>query len=295
MSRELLGTLTARPLRNTSIRVGISGSPGVGKSTFVEALGLYLADAGHRLAVLAVDPSSPLSGGSILGDKTRMEELGRRPEVFIRPSPSSGQLGGVGRAGRETILLCEAAGFDTILVETVGVGQSEVTVKSMTDVFLLLLQPGAGDDLQGIKRGIVEMADILAVNKTDGDLTAAARRTAADYRRAVHLLPAAPNGWTPRVVNISALDRTGIEEIWTLVEKFRTDPALVRYVSGLRVTQRARWLREIVESNLLRSVDPLLKRSDPPTSQTNLYEAAAHLLADFYHHQQRLQPTTPEK
>jgi LAO/AO transport system kinase len=173
------------PSTGGAIRVGISGAPGAGKSTFIEALGLHLVDHGHRLAVLAVDPSSRRSGGSILGDKTRMEMLSRRSEAFIRPSPSGGTLGGVARRTREALLLCEAAGHDVVLVETVGVGQSEVAVAGMVDVFVLLLAPGAGDDLQGVKRGIVELADVVVVNKADGDLAAAAERTAADSANAL--------------------------------------------------------------------------------------------------------------
>src|SRR3954452_22383423 len=182
-----------------SVRVGISGAPGAGKSTFIEALGVHLIERGHRLAVLAVDPSSTRSGGSILGDKTRMEELSRRSEAFIRPSPSGGTLGGVARRTREALLLCEAAGHDVVLVETVGVGQSEVAVAGMLDVFVLLLAPGGGDDLQGVKRGIVELADVVVVNKADGDLAAAAERTAADYANALHFLRSRTEGWEVRV------------------------------------------------------------------------------------------------
>src|SRR6476469_9811206 len=193
------------PETGDAIRVGISGAPGAGKSTFIEALGTHLVDAGRRVAVLAVDPSSVRSGGSILGDKTRMEQLSRRPEAFIRPSPSSGTLGGVARRTREAMLVCEAASFDVVLVETVGVGQSEVAVAGMVDVFLLLLAPGAGDDLQGVKRGIVELADLVVVNKADGALADLARHTAADYANAVHLLRARTDGWAPRVLSCSAL------------------------------------------------------------------------------------------
>ena len=180
------------PATGTATRVGISGAPGAGKSTFIEALGLHLVDAGHRVAVLAVDPSSARSGGSILGDKTRMEQLSRRPEAFIRPSPSGGTLGGVARRTREALLVCEAAGFDVVLVETVGVGQSEVAVAGMVDLFVLLLAPGAGDELQGVKRGIVELADLIVVNKADGDLLDPARHTAADYAHALHLVRSRP-------------------------------------------------------------------------------------------------------
>src|SRR2546429_6008778 len=200
------------PATGDAIRVGISGAPGAGKSTFIEALGTHLVDAGHRVAVLAVDPSSVRSGGSILGDKTRMEQLSRRPEAYIRPSPSSGTLGGVARRTREAMLVCEAACFDVVLVETVGVGQSEVAVAGMVDLFVLLLGPGAGDELQGVKRGIVELADLVVVNKADGDLADLARHTAADYTHALHLVGAA------EVLLASALEGTGIAEVWTAVE-----------------------------------------------------------------------------
>src|SRR5437660_8733446 len=202
------------PGAGVAIRVGISGAPGAGKSTFIETLGLHLVDAGHRVAVLAVDPSSTRSGGSILGDKTRMEQLSRRPQAFIRPSPSGGTLGGVARRTREALLVCEAAGFDVVLVETVGVGQSEVAVASMVDLFLLLLAPGAGDELQGVKRGIVELADLIVVNKADGALIEAARHTASDYAHALHLVGQAG----VQVLLASALEGTGIAEAWAATE-----------------------------------------------------------------------------
>src|SRR5205809_622347 len=193
------------PATGDAIRVGISGAPGAGKSTFIEALGTNLVDHGHRVAVLAVDPSSVRSGGSILGDKTRMEELSRRPEAFIRPSPASGTLGGVARRTREAMLVCEAAGFDVVLVETVGGGQSEVAVAGMVDCFCLLLAPAAGDELQGVKRGIVELADLIMVNKADGVLEATARSTAAEYANAVHFLRPRSASWPVRVLTCSAL------------------------------------------------------------------------------------------
>ncbi len=192
-----------------STRVGVSGAPGVGKSTFIDRLGCYLIDRGHRVAVLAIDPSSTVSGGSILGDKTRMEQLARRPDAFVRPSPAGRALGGVARRTREAILLCEAAGFDIILVETVGVGQSETMVADMTDAFLLLLAPGGGDELQGIKRGIIELADVVAVNKTDGELESAARQTAADYRLALNVLRPRTQAWKVPVQACSALTGMG--------------------------------------------------------------------------------------
>src|SRR5258708_10920685 len=205
------------PSTGGAVRVGISGAPGGGKSTFIEAVGLHLIDRGHRLAVLAVDPSSTRSGGSILGDKTRMEQLSRRPEAFIRPSPSGGTLGGVARRTREALLVCEAAGFDVVLVETVGVGQSEVAVAGMVDLFVLLLAPGAGDELQGVKRGIVELADLLVVNKADGDLVDLPRHTAADYAPALPLARSGDDGAVDRVRTCSALLGEGIEDLWETI------------------------------------------------------------------------------
>jgi LAO/AO transport system kinase len=217
------------PDTGNAIRVGISGAPGAGKSTFIETLGVHLVDAGHRVAVLAVDPSSIRSGGSILGDKTRMEQLSRRPEAFIRPSPSSGTLGGVARRTREAMLVCEAAGFDVVIVETVGVGQSEVAVAGMVDLFVLLLAPGAGDELQGVKRGIVELADVVVVNKADGALADLARHTAADYTHALHLVGQA------RVLTASALEGTGIGEVWDAIEGAVAEAD----ASGTRARRRA--------------------------------------------------------
>jgi LAO/AO transport system kinase len=195
-------------------RVGISGPPGAGKSTFIEALGCRLIDEGHRVAVLAVDPSSNRTGGSILGDKTRMSELARRPEAFIRPSPSSGDLGGVAARTGEALLLCEAAGFDVVLVETVGVGQSEVAVVDLVDTFVLLVSPGGGDELQGVKRGIMELADLVVITKADGDLLAAANRSVADHRHAVHLLRRRLPDWETRVLAVSSTTGAGIGEVW---------------------------------------------------------------------------------
>jgi LAO/AO transport system kinase len=210
----------ALPHSGESIRVGITGPPGVGKSTFIEALGLHVLSLGHRLAVLTVDPSSARSGGSILGDKTRMVELARREEVFIRPSPGGRHLGGVARRTREAMLLCEAAGFDVVFVETIGVGQSEVEVAEMVDLFCMLVNPGSGDDLQGIKRGITELADLVVVNKSDGDLAAAAGRTRAAYAEALGLISPRWQAWSPRAVACSSLQRTGIADVWDAVEEF---------------------------------------------------------------------------
>jgi LAO/AO transport system kinase len=211
---------TLLPETGRSMRIGISGAPGVGKSTFIEALGLHLVGTGHRVAVLAVDPSSARTGGSILGDKTRMAELARHPEAFIRPSPGGTHLGGVARRTREAMLLCEAFGFDVVIVETIGVGQSEVAVADLVDFFLLLVAPGGGDDLQGIKRGIMELADLVVVNKADGDLAATAGRTAADYANALHLVRPRWSTWTARARSCSALEQTGIDEVWREIEDF---------------------------------------------------------------------------
>ena len=237
------------PETGRSIRLGVSGSPGVGKSTFIESFGRHVIEAGHRVAVLAVDPSSKRSGGSILGDKTRMEALARDGAAFIRPSPAGSTLGGVARRTREAMLACEAAGFDVVLVETVGVGQSETAVADMVDMFLLLLLPAGGDELQGIKRGIVELADLVLVNKADGELEAQARRTAADYEAAMHLLRPSVPGWTARVQTCSALTGEGIAEAWKVVGAFRR--ALGGGLEERRTRQAKAWMwNEIAEGAL---------------------------------------------
>jgi LAO/AO transport system kinase len=227
-ARELLDELL--PATGGAVRIGLSGAPGAGKSTLVEALGLHAIDAGHRVAVLAVDPSSSRSGGSILGDKTRMTDLGRREEAYIRPSPSGGTLGGVARNTREALLVCEAAGFDVVLVETVGVGQSEVAVAHLVDLFVLVASPTGGDELQGIKRGIMELADLIFVNKADGELAPAAQRACADLRNAVHLLRPKRPGWEVEVMAGSALSGAGVPELWDAIaaahQRLRDDGAL---------------------------------------------------------------------
>ena len=233
-------------------RVGVSGAPGSGKSTFIEALGCRLIDEGHRVAVLAVDPSSNRTGGSILGDKTRMSELGRRPEAFIRPSPSGGDLGGVAARTGEALLLCEAAGFDVVLVETVGVGQSEVAVVDLVDTFVLLVAPGGGDDLQGVKRGIMELADVVVITKADGDLLHAARRSESDHRHAVHLLRRRVPDWETRVLAASAVAGTGIGEVWEAVEAHRAALAASGGFEDLRARQAVSAFWAEVERTLLR-------------------------------------------
>lgn len=239
------------PHTGRSIRIGISGVPGVGKSTFIEAFGLYVLERGHRLAVLAIDPSSPKSGGSILGDKTRMEELSRAPDAFIRPSPSGGSLGGVARRTREALLACEAAGFDVIFVETVGVGQSETAVADMVDAFVLLLLPGGGDELQGIKKGIVELADFIVVNKADGDLAATADRTRADYANALHLLRPASELWQPPVLACSALHRRGLAEIWERIGAYRKTMSESGRLTERRAGQAKSWMWSEIGETLL--------------------------------------------
>jgi LAO/AO transport system kinase len=241
------------PRTGKSIRLGISGAPGVGKSTFIETFGLHALKQGHRLAVLAVDPSSRIGGGSILGDKTRMAELAADPRAFIRPSPAGQTLGGVARRSREALLLCEAAGHDVVLVETVGVGQSETAVADMTDMFLLLLQPGGGDELQGIKRGIVELADLILVNKADGDMMEAAGRTAADYQHALRLLRPATAGWQPEVLRCSALTGAGIPEVWNKVEAFRKAVGS-KAIAERRARQARAWLRAELADSLMDAI-----------------------------------------
>lgn len=239
------------PHTGRSRRVGITGVPGAGKSTFIDALGMHLIrDRGESVAVLSIDPSSPFSGGSILGDKTRMERLAVEERAFIRPSPSGGHLGGVARRTRETVLLCEAAGFGNILVETVGVGQSETAVRSMTDFFLLLMLAGAGDELQGIKRGIIEMLDGMAINKADGDNKPKADRARIEYASALHLFPASPDGWTPRVLTCSAIQGTGIPEVWQLVLDHHAQLSASGHLELRRKHQSLEWMSELVRLNL---------------------------------------------
>ena len=244
LSARLLNALL--PDTGRALRVGITGVPGAGKSTFIDALGMHLIHGlGENVAVLSVDPSSAISGGSILGDKTRMERLAVEERAFIRPSPSQGFLGGVTRRTRETMLLCEAAGYRNILVETVGVGQSETAVRSMTDFFLLLMLAGAGDELQGMKRGIIEMLDGMAINKADGDNKPKAERARIEYAGALHLFPATADGWTPRVLTCSSVTREGIDEVWQMVREHRALLEGNGYLAERRKRQALEWMDEL--------------------------------------------------
>jgi LAO/AO transport system kinase len=250
------------PHSGRSRRIGITGVPGVGKSTFIDALGMHLIrDYGENVAVLSVDPSSPISGGSILGDKTRMEQLAVEPQAFIRPSPSRGHLGGVARRTRESILLCEAAGYKNILVETVGVGQSETAVRSMTDFFLLLMLAGAGDELQGIKRGIIEMLDGMAITKSDGDNKRKTERARIEYANALHLFPASADGWIPPVMTCSALKAEGIAEIWQMILNHRQRLEENGFLAQRRSRQSLEWMNELLMMGLEESF-----RADPAVS-----------------------------
>jgi LAO/AO transport system kinase len=276
----------ALPYTGNSVRVGISGVPGVGKSTFIEAFGQLLLARGKRIAVLAVDPSSPLAGGSIMGDKTRMERLSREDNVFIRPSPSSGALGGVAQKTRESMLLCEAAGYDVILVETVGVGQSEYQVAAMVDFFMLLVLPGGGDELQGIKKGIVELAHALVINKADGDGERMAQVTQAQYQSALSLLRSDAH-WEPQVLRCSAVERRGLEDIWSTIERFVDEGRAAGRFDRRRAAQSRDWMHQLVRDMLLQRLrDSAAVRAELPAleqaveaQQTTPYAAARRVLA----------------
>ena len=246
------------PATGKAVRLGITGAPGAGKSTTIDALGTYLTGQGHKVAVLAVDPSSTRTGGSILGDKTRMARLAIDPHAFMRPSPSSGTLGGVAAKTRETMLMCEAAGYDVIMVETVGIGQSETAVADMTDFFLVLMLPGAGDELQGLKKGIVELADMIAVNKADGDNIARARIAAAEYRAALNILKPQSATWSPPVVTYSALTGNGIAELWAQVLAHKEKMTASGELAARRREQQVKWMWTMLEERLTARL-----RSDP--------------------------------
>lgn len=238
------------PHTGNALRIGITGVPGAGKSTFIEAFGTYLCDNGYKVAVLAIDPSSSVTGGSILGDKTRMETLARHPRAFIRPSPSEGKLGGVHRKTRETMLLCEAAGYDVILIETVGVGQSEVIVRGMVDFFLLLVLTGAGDELQGMKKGIMELADAIVVNKADGDNIQHALQTKAEYNQILHFLQSATKGWQTKAFTCSALKKTGIAELWQVIQQFEHETKQSGVFVNRRTEQTKDWMKAMIIDQL---------------------------------------------
>lgn len=265
-AQELLEAVL--PQTGNSIRVGITGIPGVGKSTFIEAFGLYLLSQGKRVAVLAVDPSSPIAGGSILGDKTRMELLSRSNDAFIRPSPSEGSLGGVALKTRETMLLCEAAGYDVILVETVGVGQSEYEVASMVDFFMVLMLPNAGDELQGIKKGIIELADALVINKADGESINLAEQTRRHYQNALHLLRH-NSFWTPQVMSCSALKQENIEAVWGMISGFQIDATKNGSMQEKRARQAREWMNKLLHEMLDMKLKehPQVKAELPQLSQ----------------------------
>lgn len=282
------------PRSGNSIRVGISGVPGVGKSTFIERLGNLVINEGHKVAVLAVDPSSAVTGGSILGDKTRMETLSRRLEAFIRPSPAGSTLGGVTRNTRDTLLVVEAAGFDVVIIETVGVGQSETAVADMADLFLLLLLPGGGDELQGIKRGIVELADLIVVNKADGALGVVAERAAADYRNALRLLRPRSTRWKVPVTICSALEDQGIDQVWARITEFRELMTASGDLAANRSQQARRWLwHEVAESLLARlREDPAVRlrlaglEEAVASGRLSPRVAADQLITDFWNNSQ---------
>ena len=261
------------PATGKAVRLGITGAPGAGKSTTIDVLGTTLTGQGHKVAVLAVDPSSTRTGGSILGDKTRMAQLASDPHAFVRPSPSSGTLGGVAAKTRETMLLCEAAGYDVVLVETVGIGQSETAVADMTDFFLVLMLPGAGDELQGLKKGIVEIADMIAVNKADGDNIARAKVAAADYRAALNILAPHSANWSPPVVTFSALTGAGIGDLWAKVLEHKEKMTASGELSARRREQQVKWMWSMLEERLTARL-----RSDP-TVRAKLKQAETAVAA----------------
>jgi LAO/AO transport system kinase len=277
------------PYSGKSVRIGVTGVPGAGKSTFIEAFGKHVTGQGHKLAVLAIDPSSERSKGSILGDKTRMEELAVDTNAYIRPSPSAGSLGGVARKTRESLILCEAAGFDTILIETVGVGQSETAVHSMVDFFLLIKIAGAGDELQGIKRGIMEMADAISINKADGNNIHKAQLARIQFENALHLFPKALSGWTPKVLTCSSTEKTGIDSIWDNILDYCSHTQQNGYFDQRRREQAKYWMYETINEQLKNRFYYLdvIKSQIPDFEEKVLHDemssfVAAHKLLDAY-------------
>lgn len=287
LAQEII--LKCLPFSGNSVRIGITGVPGVGKSTFIEAMGKYITSKGEKLAVLAIDPSSERTKGSILGDKTRMEDLSTDPLAYIRPSPSAGSLGGVARKTRETIILCEAAGYNHIFIETVGVGQSETAVHSMVDFFLLLMLAGAGDELQGIKRGIMEMADAITINKADGNNIEKAGLARIQYMNALHLFPATESGWKPKVLTCSAYLKTGISEIWETIDEYLGHVKNNGYFQHRRNEQSKFWMYETINEQLRNDfyqndqIASLLEESEQKVLKEEVSSfVAAKKLLDFY-------------
>ncbi len=278
------------PHSSSSVRIGITGVPGVGKSTFVESFGKMLTSSGKKIAVLAIDPTSEKTKGSIMGDKTRMEQLSSDPDAFIRPSPSGGSLGGVARKTRESIILCEAAGFDTVFIETVGVGQSETAVHSMVDFFLLLMLAGAGDELQGIKRGIMEMADLIAITKADGDNVQKAQMAKVQYENALHLFPAPESGWQPKVVTCSSINNNGLAGIWEKVNKYLDYTKKSGYFARRRREQARYWMHQTINEKLKyrfyndRNIASLIEKleQDVIADRITSFEAARKLVEEYY-------------
>lgn len=289
LSQQVLARLIPNLPKSTT-RIGITGAPGVGKSTFIEAFGKYLTSLGKKVAVLAIDPSSQKTKGSIMGDKSRMEELVREPLAYIRPSASGSTLGGVARKTRESILLCEAAGYEVIVVETVGVGQSEVAVKEMTDFFLLLMLAGAGDELQGIKKGIMEMTDTIAITKTDGTNVKNAKRARVEYMTALHLFPPSASGWIPQVTTCSALEQLNIDQVWGIVSDFREKQFQNGWLQKIRTEQNLHWMHDTIRETLITTfykderVKALLPNLEEQVAQGKepAHAAALALLAQFH-------------
>lgn len=283
LAQELLDQ--ALPHTGKSFRLGITGVPGVGKSSFIEAFGQFLIEKGHKVAVLAVDPSSPINGGSIMGDKTRMEKLSQEPNAFIRPSPTSGSLGGVSHKTREATLLCEAAGFDYILIETVGVGQSEYEVHSMVDFFAILMLPNAGDELQGIKRGILELADLIVVNKADGDMKQMAKAAVQQYSGALELLTSV-SLWKPKVVTSSSVKNTGISEIYDILSEYKNSELISKLIKQKRADQNKDWFNKLIHELIELKINSKLEfkkqkmdlEKDVATSKTSPLKAARKLV-----------------